>query len=162
MSNRITRWRTQQGGFTLIELLVVVLIIGILASIAIPAYMGQKRKAQDTAAKSLLRSGAIAAESYYTDNQSFSTPPMVPSLLAGEEQNVGWQDPLAGGWIQAEAAKGEVDVEVIGDGYVLSTRSKTMTIFSYARDANGATFKCSGTTRAATTTSCTGTYSGTW
>ena len=160
MSNRTPRSRTQQGGFTLIELLVVVLIIGILASIAIPAFLGQRRKAQDTAAQSLLRSGAIAAESYYVDNQTFIG--MVPTLLQAEEQNIVWQDPAAAGWQQANAAKGQVDVEVIGNGYVLSTQSNTRTFFSYLRDVNGAGFRCSGTARASATAGCVAPYAGGW
>jgi type IV pilus assembly protein PilA len=166
MSHRRKQWRMQQGGFTLIELLVVVLVIGILASIAIPAFLGQRRKAQDTAAKALLRSGVIAAESYYVENnQAFAN--LVAGLLSAQEQNVAWQDPTAGGWTAAEATADEVDVYPLpapatADSYVLATTSRTGTVFSYVRDPSGAAYRCSGTTPATATAGCVGTYAGGW
>ena len=53
----------QQSGFTLIELLVVIIIIAILAGIAIPTYLGQREKAQDAAAVSLVRNALTVVES---------------------------------------------------------------------------------------------------
>ena len=60
-----------EKGFTLIELLVVILIIGILAAIALPAFLGQRARAQDTEAKSAVRQAQTAIETYYTDNQTY-------------------------------------------------------------------------------------------
>lgn len=65
--NRIFR----KHGFTLVELLIVVVVIGILAAIAIPSYLGIQKKAARSEAKAKLQAISLALEGYMAENNDY-------------------------------------------------------------------------------------------
>jgi type IV pilus assembly protein PilA len=81
MFTKIHKRMKSQKGFTLIELLVVIIIIAILAAIAIPTFLGQRQKAQDAAAKSLVRNAMTALESAYVDEHTYAVADTVVEAI---------------------------------------------------------------------------------
>jgi prepilin-type N-terminal cleavage/methylation domain-containing protein len=65
--------KEKDQGFTLIELLVVIVIVGILAAIAIPIFLNQRKKAVDAGIESDLKQLATIEETVYTDSQAYTT-----------------------------------------------------------------------------------------
>jgi type IV pilus assembly protein PilA len=80
------RMAQEESGFTLVELLVVMLILGILAAIAIPAFLNQRSKASDSDAKSNANTAQQAIETLATDNNgSYASANNNPGALVAIE-----------------------------------------------------------------------------
>jgi len=129
MLQRIRNRAKEQKGFTLIELLVVVIIIGLLAAIAIPAFLGQRDKANDAAAKSLVRNAQTALEAAYADTQDYAD--ITPAMLQAIEPNIAF-----GAAGVDDAALNQVGVTVAADGYVLTSTSNSDVTFTLTKDTD--------------------------
>ena len=131
MFTKLRQRAQDEKGFTLIELLVVILIIGILAAIAIPSFLGQRDKANDSKAKAEARTAQTALETYYTDGQTYVGATLVklqeiePSL--GTDPNTPVGAPTVG-----------------ADSYSVTATSKTGGEFTIARASGGAISRTCG------------------
>ena len=108
-------------GFSLIEVLVVILIIGILAMLALPAFLGQRRKGQDLEAQEMVRTVAVALATRQTDKDSYAA---TNAELVAIEPAIGEATP-------------QLAIDATEDTYEITERSASATTFTLARDGDG-------------------------
>jgi type IV pilus assembly protein PilA len=130
MLKRLRERAGSESGFTLIELLVVMLILGILAAIAIPAFLNQKNKATDSQAKANARTMQTAMETWSTDHSGVYNNP-VPTItdLNKIEPTI---PTTAGNQVTSASAT----------GYVLQARSTTGNNYLITRTGGTFTHTC--------------------
>ena len=121
------RIQSEESGFTLIELLVVILIIGILAAIALPAFLGQQKKGQDASSKSDARNLVSQIEACFANEQAYTNcMPKADGTLGGDATG-----------LKIGATKGTVTAAVSGQGYTVTALSNSGTSFQIIKADDG-------------------------
>ncbi len=150
-----------EGGFTLIELMVVVMIIAILIGIAIPAFLGARKRAQDTASKSDLRNGLSTAQTIFTDNQAYKDTADMVTELNSEEPSLTFSDNATASTTSKEISvlvtQSAVSGSTPNDEIILASQSKSGTCFFLRHINTAGDSTLSGSyTAESTTAACTG------
>ena len=123
----------KEAGFTLIELLVVMLILGILAAIALPAFFNQKEKASDAKAKEAAHTTQVALETYATDNSG--------SYLGATVEGLKKIEPTVANESVAES-EGIKLVGLASNKYTIESWSSNKHVFKIENNAGTMSYKC--------------------
>jgi type IV pilus assembly protein PilA len=126
---RLQRATRAQDGFSLIEILVVVLIIGILAAIAIPSFLGQTARANDAAAKTQVGTLQTAMKEFAMDNDGSYKGATLAKLKAIEPTLKDETTAVAKEVAGATATDFEIESEAVGsnDVYKLTSSNGEVT-----------------------------------